>query len=151
MATYYSNLYHTPPNADPTTAPIYQGPSGQMSKGHTYMVIGSLTIPSATFTAGDIAKLCKVSESARLIRFTAVPSGDLDAGNTFTFNLGWTSVANTFAAASTGLQGTAAFVLATSDTIASTSAVVHGDELVLTRVAGALSAGSIAFVAEFAY
>lgn len=151
MATYYSNLYHTPPNGQPGSAPIYQGPSGHMQKGMNHTVIGSLTIPAATFTAGDTAKLCVCPEGARLLRLAIVPSADLDAGNTFTFNLGWNSSANTFAAASTGLQAASAFELKASDTIAAASAAVHSDELLLSRVAGALAAGTLSFVAEFVY
>jgi hypothetical protein len=152
MATvYYSDLYHTAPNAQAGAAPIYQGPSGHMQKGMTHIVRGTLTIPSATFTTGDTAKLCACPEGARLLRIAIVPSADLDSGNTFTFNLGWNSTANAFAAASTGLQAATAFELKASDTIAAASAAVHGDELLLSRVAGALAAGSLSFVAEFTY
>lgn len=152
MATKYSSsLYHNPPNPEVAGgAPIYQGPHGAMASGMAHFIRGSVTIPAATLGAGDSIALFKVPKDARLVRIAIVPSADLDSGNSFTFNLGWTSAANTHAAASTGLQGTAAFELKASDTIAS-AVSVKGDELLLTRVAGALAAGTLSFVAEVSY
>lgn len=148
MATFYSDLYGTPPNADAATAPVYKGPHGHMSAGGVYVVRGVLTIASA-FGAGDLAKLLVAPERARLLRFVAVPSGDLDAANTFTFNLGWNIAgSNTHTNGSNGLQGSAAFALSAADLASSLAAAAKGDELVLTRAAGSLSAGSITFIAE---
>jgi hypothetical protein len=152
MATkYYSSLYHNPPNPEVSGgAPIYQGPHGAMTAGSSHFIRGTVTIPAATFTTGDTMALCKVPKDARLVRIAIVPSADLDSGNSFTFNLGWTSASNTHASASTGLQGTAAFELKASDTIAA-AVSIKGDELVLARAAGALAAGTLSFVAELSY
>lgn len=150
MATLYSDLYGTPPNADSGTAPIYRGPHGHMAKGTVYVVRGVLTIAS-TLGASDLANLLRAGEGAKLLRMAVIPSADLNAGNDFTFNLGWTSSGNAFASASTGLQGTAAFTLAADALASAAAAAKGGDHLVLTRVAGALSAGSLTFVAELSH
>jgi hypothetical protein len=147
MATkLYSSLYGTPPNG---SGNIYRGPHGHMSRGMTWVVRGDLVIPSS-LGAGDTGRLCDVVEGARLLRFTVVPSADLDSGNTFTFNLGWaTAGANTHASASTGLQGTSAFSLSADQLIAALSVPAKGDALEIARVAGSLSAGTLSFIAEF--
>lgn len=150
MATLYSDLYGTPPNADAGTAPIYRGPSGHMAKGTVYVVRGVLTI-ATTLGASDLAKLLQAGQGAKLLRMTLVPSADLNAGNDFTFNLGWSSASNAFASASTGLQGTGAFELSAATLASAVAAPKGGDHLVLGRVAGALSAGSISFVAELSH
>lgn len=147
MATLHSSHYGTPPNAAEGTAPIYRGPSGPMVTGMPHVVRGTVTI-ATTLGASDSAKLCKVPEGTKLLRMAIVPSGDLDGANTFTFNLGWTSAGTAFASASTGLQGATAFELTAAATAAA-AAAADGDELVLSRVAGALAAGTLSFVAEF--
>lgn len=147
MATLYSDQYGIPPNADATTAPIYRGPHGHMAKGHGFVVRGALLIP-ATLGAGDSAKLLMVPQGVKLLRMAIVPSGDLDAGNSFTFNLGWVSAATAFASASNGLQGTSAFLLTADQLIAAAASSNHNDEMVLTRAAGSLSAGTLNFIAE---
>lgn len=151
MATLYSSLYGTPPNPESAGgALIYRGPHGHMAKGSVYVVRGTLTI-SSTLGASDTAKLLKTMEGAKLLRMDIVPSADLNAANDFTFNLGWTSAATAHASASTGLQGTSAFTLTSAGLIAAAAAGKGGDDLVLTRVAGALSAGSLSFIAEITY
>lgn len=148
MATLYSDLYGAPPNPESAGgARIYRGPSGHMTRGGVYIVRGTITIAS-TLGASDTALLLKAQEAARLLRLDIVPSGDLDSGNTFTFNLGWTSAGTTFASASTGLQAASAFSLTASGLIAAAAAAKGGEDLVLARVAGSLSAGSLAFIAE---
>lgn len=147
MAILYSSLYGTPPNAAEDTAPIYRGPSGHMQVGSLYVVRGTVTIDD-DIGASDSAKLCAVPQGTKLLRMAIVPSADLDGSNSFTFNLGWVSAATAFASASTGLQGTSAYTTAAADQ-ASAAAAGDGDEVVLTRVAGALAAGTLTFVAEF--
>ena len=148
MATLYSDLYGTPPNAISTT-PVYKGPHGHMAKGTVYAVRGVVTIASS-LGAGDKAALCLVPEGARLEYMAILPSADLDSGNTFTFNLGWTSAATTHASAATGLQGTSAYVLLADALISAAAAAARGDQLELARAAGSLSAGSLTFYARFA-
>lgn len=143
MATLHSNLYGAPEGSDTM---IYRGASGPMTKGGVYAVIGTISIAS---TLDEDAKLLEVPEGTRLLRIAIVPSADLDAGNTFTFNLGWSSDSNEFASASAGLQGTAAFELDAAGT-AGKVAAQGGDALVMTAAAGALSAGTLTFVAELA-
>lgn len=145
MATLYSDLYGTPPNAISTT-PIYRGASGHMSKGGVYVVRGTVTIASS-LGASDKAALLVAPEGTKIVRISIVPSADLDSGNTFTFNLGWTSAATALASAATGLQGTAAYTLDEAATIAAAAAAKGGDQLELARAAGSLSAGSLSFVA----
>lgn len=149
----FSNLYRRAPNGDAAADPIYQGPCGPMHSGHNLTVRGVYTNLAGSAGigggTGDYISLCKVPEGARLLRFYAVPSADLDAGNSFTFNLGFSSLANNFASAATGLQGSTAYKL-DADAIINAAAAVDNDDLILTRVAGALAtAGTISFVAEF--
>lgn len=148
MATLYSDLYGTPPNADAGTAPIYRGPHGHMAKGTVYVVRGSVTI-ATTLGATDKAALLKAPEGAKILRAVIVPSADLDAGNTFTFNFGWlTAGATAYASASTGLQSASAYSLDAATSILAAAAAVKGDQLELARVAGSLSAGTLNFVVE---
>lgn len=149
----FSDLYRRAPNGDSTADPIYQGPCGPMHSGHSLTVSGTYTnLAGASGIGGgtgDYISLCKVPAGAKLLRFYAVPSADLDAGNSFTFNLGLSSVANAYAAASNGLQGSTAYKL-DADAVINAAAAVDNDDLILTRVAGALAtAGTIKFVAEF--
>lgn len=146
MATLYSDLYALPPGT--SGAEVYHGPSGPMTKGAVHVVRGTLTIDSDGLNAADVAQLLEVPEGAKLLRFAAVPSGDLDAANTFTFHLGWESATNEFASGSSALQGTTAFTLAADALIAKAASASSGEALVMTGVAGALSAGSIRFIAE---
>lgn len=151
MATLYSDLYGAPPNPESAaSALIYRGPHGHMAKGTVYVVRGVLTIAS-TLGASDSAKLLKAMEGAKLLRMDIVPSADLDAGNSFTFNLGWASAGTAFASASTGLQSASAFAVTSAASIGAAAAAKGGDELVLTRVAGSLSAGSLSFIAEITF
>lgn len=152
MATIYSSLYGYPAGREnDSTAPRnYKGPSGPMTaNGGAFVVRGTVTIASGeTLGAADVAAMCVVPEGTKLVRIAIVPSADLNAGNDFTFNLGWASAANEHASASTGLQGTAAFALTAAETI-SDAAAASGDTLQLTGVAGELAAGTLSFVAEF--
>src|SRR5688500_2273731 len=137
MATLYSDLYGAPPNPESAGgAQIYRGPHGHMAKGTVYVVRGTLTI-ATTLGATDSAKLLKAMEGAKLLRMAIVPSGDLNAGNDFTFNLGWTSSANAFASASTGLQAATALGLSAAQLAAVVAAALGGDGLVVSRVEGA--------------
>lgn len=147
MATLFSDLYGTPPNANAGTDPIYRGPHGHMAKGMVYVVRGSVTI-ATTLGASDKAALFKAPEGAKILRVAIVPSADLDSGNTFTFNLGWVVAgATAIASASTGLQAATAYT-ATADATHAAVAAGRNDQLELVRVAGSLSAGSLSFVVE---
>lgn len=148
MATIYSDLYGAPPGSEAGAVEIYRGPHGPMSKGGVYIVEGTVTLAEA-FGADADARLLKAVAGTRLLRITIVPSADLDAAGTFTFNLGWADASNTHASASTGLQGATALQLGPDTLLASDVAPSHGD-LVLTRVAGSLDIGSLAFIAELA-
>lgn len=151
MATLYSNLYGPAAGQEPSSdlTQYYKGPSGPMTKGGTYVVRGTVTIDTGTtLGADDSAKLFEVPEGAKLSRIVISPSADLNSGDDFTFNLGWASASNTHASASTGLQGSAAFEMDASDLISDAAATSTGDTLLLTRVAGELSAGTLTFVAE---
>lgn len=149
----FSDLYRYAPNGESTADPIYQGPCGPMHSGHCLTVMGTYTNKAGSAGigggTGDYISLCKVPAGAKLLRFYAVPSADLDAANTFTFNLGYSSVANAFASASNGLQAATAYKL-DADVLINAAAAVDNDDLILTRVAGALAtAGTIKFIAEF--
>lgn len=157
MATLYSSLYGTPPNPESAGgAQIYRGPGGDLMQraGGLTVIRGQLDIPAAGFGATDIAKLFDVMNGAKLVRMVIVPSADLDAGNSFTFNLGWfSSGASAFAAASTGLQAATAFTLSADQVIAAVAAGsgLRGDTMQLTRVAGSLSTGTLRFLAEVSH
>lgn len=151
MATYYSNLYGTAPNADASTPPNYKGPDGPVHSGESQIISGTYTnVAASPFggVAGDALKLCKMPQGAKLGRFVAVPSADLDAGNSFAFNLGNTGVANAYAAAATGLQTASAYALTMEANLAA-AAVGADNELILARTAGSLAtAGTIYWAAE---
>lgn len=151
MATFHSSLYGTPPNANADTAPIYKGPSGPVHSGEVQIITGTFTnVAASPFggSSGDALKLCKLPQGAKLGRFVAVPSGDLDSGNSFAFNLGNTDVANAYASAATGLQSASAYALAL-EANAAVAAVGADNELILARTAGSLAtAGTITFAAE---
>ena len=156
MAIFYSNLYGLPPSSPPNGTRIYRGPSGPMAVGFVLAIFGTFTNVAGANAFGtnvggtDVLQLCDVPESAKLVRFAMVPSADLDAANTFTFNLGYTASANAFASASTGLQGATAFTLDEAALMAVAPAPVRGTKLILTRTAGSLAAaGTISFLAEF--
>lgn len=155
MTTLYSDLYGAPPNPESAGgAQIYRGPTPNyaMTEGGVYVVRGALVIPTGdTLGASDVANLLDAMEGAKLLRMCIVPSADLNAGNDFTFNLGWASDATAFASASTGLQAATAFELSAADLISAAAAAARGDALVLTRVAGALAAGTLDFIAELTH
>lgn len=143
MATLYSNLYGTPPNAN-SAGRIYAGPSVQR-RGQTVVRFATYTGPityNATPSLNDVLYIAGgFLRGEKLLRLTNTRSADPDAGNDFTFNLGWrlgtaANPATAFASASTGMQGTAAFVLAASD-LAAAQGAAEGDDLILTAAAGA--------------
>lgn len=159
MADRYSNLYQAPANAIAGTAPVYKGPMCE-SQGRTAVVYGTYTntvaAPLSQVTA-DVLHLCEVTENAKLVELVIIPAADLDTDNNFTFNLGFTGALTAFAAASTGLQATAAFQPAIGTLIQAAPAPFNSNinasiksELLLTPAAGTLeAAGVIHFIATF--
>lgn len=133
MATYYSSLYGV--NPSDSTNYIYKGPTPEG--------VGKLCIRRATFTGtlaaatSDKLKLFKALAGERLVYFANNRSGDPDAANDATVNIGWTSAATAFASASTGMQATTKLELTPGDLIL-TAAAADGDELEVALAAGAM-------------
>jgi hypothetical protein len=136
MATLYSTLYDAETNA-------YLGPQIERA-GQTIAVYG--TIETAV-GASDIVNLFPVPAGAKVITASIKARTDLNAGNDFTFNFGYTSDTDAFLAASTGLQAAVVVTEAPTDTFAVAPAAA-GDSVVLERAAGALVAGVIDFFVE---
>lgn len=136
----YSSGYGLVPNANTTTY-IYRGPQverpGQtVLRYHTFT--GTLTY-NASAALNDILYIAGgFAAGERVKRITNVRSGDPDAANDFTFNLGFRGgLATAFASASTGMQATAAFEVTEAAALAIASVAVEGDDLILTPTAGA--------------
>jgi hypothetical protein len=161
MADFYSNLFKGPagPTVGNPTNPVgpfaYQGPA-VLAPGTTCTVYGfyqNLAANPLGATAGDILHLCGVPEQSKLVNLTMINSVDMDTVTPFTFNLGYTSTATAFAAASTALQATTAFTLLPGVLLPVTPALFGGapQELILTRTAGLFTlTGFTYFLAEFA-
>ena len=132
MTTYYSSLYGV--NPSDSTNYIYKGPNPSRT--------GEVCVRRCTFTGvlafatADCLKLFQAMAGERLLRIANNRSGDPDAANDFTFNLGWTSSKTAVASASTGMQATTKVEYTEGDLIA-VAAAAEGDELEVAAAAGA--------------
>lgn len=132
MTTYYSSAYGV--NPSDSTNYIYKGPAPDRS--------GQICVRRVTFTGvmafatTDKLKLFKAVAGERLLSFSNIRSGDPDAANDFTCNIGWTSAPTAVASASTGMQAAAALEFDDGDLIA-VAAAAEGDELEVAAAAGA--------------
>jgi len=138
MATLYSSLYDDDTNA-------YKGPYAERN-GQVVGVYGTIT-DTIDGTNSEV-RLFEVPAGAKVLRCSILAGSDLDSGNDFTFNLGYSGAATGFLSASTGLQATTVVTEAPSDTFAVTAASA-GDAFELNRSAGDISAGTIYFFAEY--
>lgn len=136
MATLYSSLYDNTTNA-------YKGPQIER-EGQAISIYGVI---DTAIGAGDTTLLFPMVAGAKLIEISLKAGSDLNTGNDFTFNLGYTSDTDAFLAASTGLQATTVVTEAPTDTFA-VAAAVEGDNVVLERAAGTLDAGTVYFWAQ---
>lgn len=136
MATLYSTLYDSVTDS-------YKGPQIER-EGQTIGIYGTI---ETAIGASDIVNLFPLVPGAKVITANIKARTDLNSGNDFTFNLGYTSDTDAFLAASTGLQATTVVTAAPTDTFAVAPAAA-GDSFVLERVAGALTAGVIDFFVE---
>lgn len=133
MTTYYSNLYGV--NPSDSTNYIYKGPNPRM--------VGDVCVRRCTFTGvmafatTDKLKLFKATAGERLIGFANNRSGDPDAANDFTCNIGWTSTPTGVASASTGMQAAVKVEYTAGDLIL-VAAAAEGDELEINSAAGAM-------------
>lgn len=133
MATKYSSLYGQ--NPSDSTNYIYKGPTPEG--------VGKLCIRRATFTgtmaaaSSDKLKLFKAVAGERLVHFANNRSGDPDAANDATVNIGWTSAPTAVASASTGMQAVAKLELTAGDLVL-VAAAAEGDELEVAMAAGAM-------------
>ena len=132
MTTYYSSAYGV--NPSDSTNYIYKGPHPTAS--------GQICVRRVTFTGvmafatTDKLKLFKATAGERLLCISNNRSGDPDAANDFTFNLGWTSAPTAIASASTGMQAAVAVEYDDGDLIL-VAAAADGDELEVNAAAGA--------------
>src|SRR5574343_1013495 len=132
MTTYYSSAYGL--NPSDSTNYIYKGPMPERS--------GQIVVRRVTFTGvmafatTDSLKLFNAAPGERLLSISNIRSGDPDAANDFTVNIGWTSAKTAVASASTGMQATAALEFDDGDLIA-VAAAAEGDALEVNAAAGA--------------
>lgn len=133
MTTYYSSLYGQNPSN--TAEYIYKGPSPK--------AVGDVCVRRCTFTGvmaaatTDNLKLFQAVAGERLLGVANNRSGDADAANDFTFNLGWTSAPTAVASASTGMQATTKVEYSAGDLVL-VAAAAEGDALELAAQAGAI-------------
>lgn len=131
MTTYYSSAYGQ--NPSDSTNYIYKGPMPERS--------GQICVRRVTFTGvlssatTDTLKLFNAAAGERLLSISNQRSGDPDAVNDFTFNLGWTSAQTAVASASTGMQATTAVKYDDGDLIL-VPAAQEGDAFELNAAAG---------------
>lgn len=132
MTTYYSDAYGV--NPSDSTNYIYKGPYPTAS--------GQICVRRVTFTGvlaaatSDVLKLFKATAGERLLSISNIRSGDPDAVNDFTANIGWTSAPTAVASASIGMQAAAALEFGDGALIA-VAAAAEGDELQVAAAAGA--------------
>ena len=132
MTTYYSSLYGV--NPSDSTNYIYKGPSPSR--------VGEVCVRRCTFTGvmafatTDKLKLFAATAGERLLGFANNRSGDPDAANDFTVNIGWTSAPTAVASASTGMQATTKLEFTAGDLILA-AAAAEGDALEVAAAAGA--------------
>lgn len=139
MTTQYTTLYAAP---EGSSTYIYHGPFGGQRGivNALYCSYANTTATTAQLSGTNPQlSICKLPTGAKVTRIDIVPSADGDTDNDFTFNLGTTTTPALYAAASTGLQASAAVQIG-NDTLLPLAAAAEGDELILTRVAGELEA-----------
>ncbi len=136
----YSSGYGLVPNANTTTY-LYRGPNierpGQaVLRHHTFT--GTLTY-NASAALNDVLYIAGgFVAGERIKRIINVRSGDPDAANDFTFNLGFRlGLATAFATTSTAMQAAVAFEVTEAAALAIASVAAEGDDLILTPTAGA--------------
>lgn len=133
MTQYYSSLYGQNPSNSANY--IYKGPHPVRA--------GEVCVRRCTFTGvmaaatTDKLKLFDATAGERLLSIANNRSGDPDAANDFTFNLGFTSAPTGVASASTGMQATTKVEYTAGDLIA-VAAAAEGDSLDLAAQAGAM-------------
>lgn len=133
MATKYSNAY----GQNPSNLSQY------IHKGATPARRGELCVRYIEFTgtlsqaSADSLVLCDLVNGEKVIGFFNGRSGDPDAANDFTFNLGYTGALTAYASASTGMQATTKFELTEGDLINAAAVAIDGAQLILTAQAGA--------------
>lgn len=137
MATLYSSLFDSETNA-------YKGPVIEVVGG-SVMIYGTIT--DAIDSTDSRVLLFPMVAGAKVIEFSIKAGSDLNSGNDFTFDLGYTSATAGFLDDSTGLQAAVVVTEAPTDTFAVTAAVAD-DYFELNRVAGSLTAGTIYFWAK---
>jgi hypothetical protein len=156
MATVYSNYYGsvstvgTASGAVTTsTSYIYKGPMPER-KGEVCIRRCSYDLANGALGATNtVLKLCKLAPGEKFVRIT-ISSGDddLDSDNDYTFDFGTTTTSTLIYTASTVLQAGAETVLV-SEELEELAAATAGDELFLTRAAGATgSSGTVYFLIE---
>lgn len=150
MANLYSSVYQRAPN---TNLPqfIYSGPSAER-RGQVVARFSSFTGAAVTFNASpalnDVLYVAGgFLQGEKILRLSNIRSADPDAANDFTFNLGWrvgtaATPGSAFAAASTGMQATAAFQI-TDVAALSVQAAAEADDLILTATAGAMEVTTV--------
>lgn len=150
MANLYSSVYQRAPN---TNLPqfIYSGPHAER-RGQTVVRFSTFTGAAVTFNASpalnDVLYVAGgFMQGEKLLRLSNIRSADPDAGNDFTFNLGWrigtaATPGSAFAAANTGMQAAVAFQI-TDVAALPVQAAAEGDDLILTATAGAMEVTSV--------
>jgi len=149
MATLYSSLYGSAPNASDLN--IYNGPVGERI-GELCVAVGTFEVTVATplDATNTTMKLMDVVPGFKLIRATLKARTDPDSGTDFTFDLGLESDTDGYVAASTALQGTTGATIGPLALIPAEAAATTFESLVLTRAADATDQAAIVdFIIEF--
>ncbi len=149
MATYYSSLYgavqtrgYTAGVETVTTSYLYKGPS-VIRYNEPVNIYGTFTSTGFAFASTDSLILCPALSGVKLISYDIQAGADLDAGNDFTFNLGFTGALTGFLSASTGLQ---AAVVVSGKPLNVAASTADTNSLILSSAAGAIEvAGTLHF------
>lgn len=155
MASYYTTQFQantvrgTSAGVDATTSTYYgMSPTIEQEGGEKFIqtVFTNVAATPLQFSSSDRLFIAgPFPANCRIVSIDVVPSADLDSGNTFTFNLGWTTTPTALLSASTGLQ-TGTFTAVTSAQYSGQSVSAEGDFLELRPTAGALAvAGTLTF------
>jgi hypothetical protein len=160
MARRYSNLYNSIVNRATSggqvvnsTSYVYAGPHAH-TRGDEVVIVATYNLAngSIAFASADDLYICRIQDGLRLMQMT-ISSGDddLDSGNTFTFDLGFTGSLSAILNDSTALQGGAETTLGIEE-LEEVVVPAGGSDLILTSQAGALiSSGTIYFTVRGVY
>ena len=146
MPAIFSDQYGLAPNAN-SVVQTYRGPNAErrgdlMVRFSTFR--GAITFNAAAAVNDVLFITGGFLAGERIHQILNTRSADPDAGNDFTFNLGFRlGLQTAFAAASTAMQAAALFEVTPGAAAAIANVAAEGDDLILTAVAGAAEVTSV--------